>query len=51
MDVKTAKMMVGGLDVEGHILSVQQGVVFGREALVLSEAEWTTTNQNRKDWT
>jgi hypothetical protein len=50
MDVKTVKMMVGDPDVDGQISGVQLCVVFGREAPVLSKAEWTTTKQNRKQW-
>ncbi|MBB5341070.1 hypothetical protein HDF12_004423 [Edaphobacter lichenicola] len=39
MDVKTGKMMVDDPDVERQVTGVQHGVVFGREALLLSKAE------------
>jgi|ERR1700733_944140 len=45
MNVKTAKMLVGYLDIERQVSGMEQGVVLGR---VLREGVWSDAKQNRK---
>jgi hypothetical protein len=48
MNMKTAKMLVGYLDIERQVSGMEQGVVLGREALVLREGVWNDAKQNRE---
>ena len=48
MNVKTAKMLVGYLDIERQVSGMEQGVVLGKGALVLREGVWSDAKQNKE---